>query len=136
MNVIDALVWAFVGAAVGGTVMSYLKRDARGFELLVRALNLVGFYRCFGKRSEGAIEHKLRNLKENLDHGYWERDHWRSACASSPNSDFFHNALERAETYLVDYQRDFDYAVALAVLAGFGKTAMKITNTQIWSPTK
>lgn len=134
MSIVDILVFLGAGVVVGATVMSCLKRDARGFTLLVRALNVVAFYRCFGKRSEGAVEHKLREEKERLEREYWERDHWRSASENCPSSNFFPVALARAEAYLVEYQEAFDYALALAILAGFGKVAMKVVHVNYRVP--
>ncbi|OHA10182.1 MAG: hypothetical protein A3H71_00830 [Candidatus Sungbacteria bacterium RIFCSPLOWO2_02_FULL_48_13b] len=78
MSIVDILVFLGAGAMAGAAIASYLKRDARGFKLLVQAFNVVAFYRCFGKRSEGAVECKLKELKSELQDALDHRDKVRA----------------------------------------------------------
>ncbi|MDO8471192.1 MAG: hypothetical protein Q7S49_01110 [bacterium] len=134
MNVFDIILLLGAGALIGIGTTCYLKQNQRGFEILVAALNFIAFLRCFGKRGEGAVEHELEERRKNLQQALAHRDEvrtvWHMGGYKEKNlpGGPMRVTWDRIESWVTDCQMLYDYATGLALIAGFGKTAMKVTS--------
>jgi hypothetical protein len=120
---------------IGIGVTAYLKRDNRGFEILMKGLHVVAFYRCFGKWSEAAVSHELLARKKALLEAFQQRDLTRDyvnmLLPSKPSYESWVETLSYWEGDLAQRQQEYDYAVGLALLSGFGKVTSKVSTGKV-----
>ena len=103
----------------------------------MKSIHIFAFYRCFGKSSEAAVRHHLVERREALRKAFTYRDkvrdHVREYKAQYPEGwyDEARKTLDEkdisdSEELLIQRQQEYDYAVGLAFMIGFGKVTSKV----------
>jgi len=111
-----------IGVAIGITISLtlLLKRDPARFTLFVHAVLLVAFYRNFGDSSEEAVARTIREtgkrLCEKLSHQEFLLYHYGSGARDFEN--FNAHVMKAWQTHY--------YAMALALMHGYGNVALRI----------
>ena len=127
-----ALLAQVVAVAIGAVVFAYCIRNSAVFEFLVRGIGTFAFYRCFETHSEKSVEEKLARRQLELEGWFRFCDGSRRQLIEALQNgrgqsiiDMARQTLAGDELRLAKTQRAFDYIIAVAYLAGFGKVARK-----------
>jgi hypothetical protein len=130
MSLHIALLVAFIQVMtmiVGAIVFAFAVGNNKIFQFLVHGIGFFAFYRLFEWRSAEKVEKKLSILRRGLDIQLKSLDSVREDLLSD-NPYVKHDAKFQTQMFseeVIESRRALDYAIAVAVLAGFGKQALK-----------
>ncbi len=128
MNIVIVILVGLVFGVIGLAVGMYRNKDKQGFRFLFDGVYKLAFYHLFKSFDKKIVEERLIEAREFLEDCYYSLDYARFQYPMSSDDKQYSDERLRINVLRVENARqEFDEALGLAYLNGFGKVADRVS---------